>query len=95
MSALLIAGSPSTAMPCSQSRIPSVRAVLPVLPIHVVGFEVTADSSANRRKEEVLAEPGKQTKSFELVLDRALHLGKAQLNAGQVQDIIQFGQHIG
>ena len=79
---------------CSTSTT-SVRAVLPVLPINVVGFEVTADSSANRRKEEVLAEPGKQTKSFEFVLNRALHLGKAQLNAGQLQDIIQLGQHIG
>ena len=57
--------------------------------------EVAVDGIVDGWKERRFAKPREQPESLQLVLDRVLHLGHAQLDARRVQGVVQFSQHVG
>src|SRR5215468_9928952 len=70
---------------------PALRgAVLPVEPLDTMGRTVGACRFAQGRKEGVFAEAREEPEALQLVLDRILHLGKAQLDAGGVQGVVEL-----
>src|SRR5512139_453550 len=60
-----------------------------------MGREIAVDGRPHGGEEGLLAKLRKQPESLQLVLDRVLHLGEAQLDARCVQGMVQFGQHVG
>src|SRR5258708_24027624 len=68
--------------------------VLPVLPLDIVGFEITRNGYADGWEEVILAKLREQAKSFQLVLYGIFEFGKTQLYALRVQRLIQFSDHV-
>ena len=68
--------------------------VLPVLPFHVVCFEITGDGYADCREEVMLSKLREEAKSFQLVLHGIFELGKTKLYTLRVQRLVQFGNHV-
>ena len=57
-----------------------------------MGFEIAAHGFAERREERLLAEAREEPEALQLVLDRILHLGKAQLDARGVQGVVELAE---
>ena len=55
-----------------------------------MAVNIAADCSANGRKEGILAKSGEKPKALQLVFDRVLDLGEAELDSGLVQGLVQF-----
>src|SRR5262245_34245598 len=72
-----------------------LRAILPVYPLDVMGLEVDVYRFADRREEVLLAELHEELKALQLVFDRILHLGEAQLDACRVQGVVELADDIG
>src|SRR6516162_1757097 len=68
--------------------------ILPVNPFDWMDGQVGAHRFAKGREKVFLAEARKQPKALQLVLDRILHLGKAELDAGSVQCIVKLADNI-
>src|SRR5215471_17495016 len=68
--------------------------VLPVYPIHCMAVEIASDRGTYRGEKGRLAKSGEESKALELVLDRVFKLGKAQLDSGLVQSVVQFGEGV-
>ena len=79
----------------TKASSPFINADPPSRPIRPVGLQIGADGRADRREEELFAEACEKSEALQLVLDRVLQLGKAQLDARRVQGLVQFGQHVG
>ena len=71
-----------------------VLPVLPVLPFHVVGFEIAGDGYADCREEVILSKLREEAKSFQLVLHGIFEFRKTKLYALRVQRSVQFGNHV-
>src|SRR5215813_1704325 len=72
-----------------------LRVLLPVYPLDGMDLEVGAHCFAERREEAPLAEPRKEPETLQLVLDRILHLGEAQLDACRVQGVVELADDVG
>src|SRR6185369_15090965 len=64
--------------------------LVPVDPFNLMDREIGIHRFSDGRKESVFAESLEQAELFEFVLDRVFHLGKAQLDAGGVESIIEL-----
>src|SRR6187455_1840077 len=73
----------------------SILPVLPILPLHPFRLDVAAHRLADRREEALLAEAAKEPEALELVLDRVLHLGEAEVDAGGAQGLLQLLDDVG
>src|SRR5262245_11695700 len=69
-------------------------AILPIQPFHGVLSEIGAHSLTNGCEGVLAAEPRREPEAFQLVFDRILHLGKAQLDALGMQCIIELGNRV-
>jgi len=78
----------------TQHVTPRFGLVLPVLPLHVIEFEITRNGCTNGREEVILAKLREQAKSLQLVLYGIFEFGKTKLDALRVQRLVQFGDHI-
>ena len=58
-------------------------------------LQVAVDRPAERREEEIVAELGEQAIALEAILHRVFHLGKAQLDAGLLQVVVERRQRLG
>src|SRR5258708_28170891 len=68
--------------------------VLPVLPLHIIEFEITRNGYADGWEEVILAKLREQAKSFELVLYGIFEFGKTQLDTLRVQRLIHFRNYV-
>src|ERR1700686_1347208 len=68
--------------------------VLPVLPLHIMNFQVTGNGCADRWEKATLAKLREQSKSLQLVLYGIFEFGKAKLDTLRVQRLVQFGDCI-
>src|ERR1700746_213756 len=63
-------------------------AILPVDPVYRMRRKVGIHRFAESCKEGLFAKAREESEAFQLVLDRILHLCKAQFDAGGVQGVI-------
>ena len=77
------------------SHLALVRAIFPVDPLDGMGREVGAHRFAEGREEGLFAEAREESEALQLVLDRILHLGETQLDAGGVQGVVELADGIG
>src|SRR4029077_18055793 len=68
--------------------------VLPVLPLHIIDFQVAGNGCANGWEKILLAKLREQYESLQLVLYWIFQFGKAQLDTLRVQRLVQFGDCI-
>src|ERR1700742_927701 len=68
--------------------------ILPVLPLHIIDFQVTGNGCADGREETLLAKLREQSESLQLVLHRIFQFGKTELDTPRVQRLVQFGNSI-
>jgi hypothetical protein len=63
--------------------------------MHSMDGEIAAHCFVNDRKERLLAEAREEPEALQLVLDRILHLGEAQLDACGGKGVVELGDDVG
>src|SRR6478736_2576238 len=69
--------------------------ILPIDPVNLVDLKICINSLSKRREEGVFAESCEQAELLQLILYRVFHFGKAELDAGGMQSVIELAECVG